>query len=100
MGKKNRSGNESTAPRTPRPRVQHTVTIEPGVPIPPGQRASSWPLATMKPGDSFVVPNTANLKSFRGNVAAFQKRHSSEENPLRFSVRKDQSGNMRCWRVE
>lgn len=68
------------------------MKIESGIPFP--KLYNKYPFAQMQPGDSFALPE--GVKPVAVNVAA--RRHGDKYG-ARFTVRKDDNGVMRCWRV-
>ena len=70
------------------------IKIESGVPFPRARGSKLYPLREMKIGDSFKVPDKANLSSIRCIVDRFSKNNRE----YKFTVRKSEGGH-RVWRV-
>lgn len=67
------------------------VKIDKKVPLP--ALRSDWPFAEMEVGHSFEVP-AEKERSARACVHAFQTKNGGK-----FTVRRQEDGNLRCWRV-
>ena len=70
-----------------------TVKIDKKVPMP--VLRSDWPFAEMEVGHSFEVP-VEKERSVRACVHQFQTKN---EGAVKFTVRRQEDGNLRCWRV-
>ncbi len=72
------------------------ITIDKNVPAPAGKNLK-YPWAEMEVGDSFAIPNAVTQEQaakVRGACAAFAHRTGTK-----FSIRKDEAGVLRCWRL-
>lgn len=70
-------------------------TIEKGIPIPPTHKSGDSLRATlqaMEVGDSFEHPGVKNSGSIFGTASRLK--------PKKFSIRKQENGRIRVWRVE
>jgi hypothetical protein len=74
-------------------RVKFKVTIEHDIPV-PEVSSRKWPFATMKPGDSFLVPNEYRSAA-QSAMSWFGKR-----NNMKFCSRKIDDRSFRIWRIE
>lgn len=63
--------------------------IEKGIALP-----QKYPLAGMKVGDSFAVPQHVK----RVTVSVYARRFGIKNN-MKFTVRKIEDGSLRCWRI-
>ena len=75
------------------------MTISTKIPIPKQSfklGKSKYDFKSLKVGHSFDVET-----SKRFSVATLAKKFGDSQEPvMRFSVRMDENGNMRCWRIE
>ncbi len=74
-------------------RVKFKATIEHDVPI-PEVNSHKWPFASMKPGDSFLVPNEYRSAA-QSAMSWFGRR-----NNMKFCSRKIDGKCFRIWRIE
>ncbi len=74
-------------------RMKFKANIEHGIPI-PEMRSHKWPFRTMKPGDSFLVPNEYRAAA-QSAMSWFGKR-----NNMKFCSRKIDDKSFRIWRIE
>lgn len=73
------------------------INIDKNIPVPEGRkkgRRVAYPFEQMEVGDSFVIPDGEREKC-RMAAYAWGKRRN-----LRFVVRLDDDGDVRCWRSE
>lgn len=68
--------------------------IDKNVPIPKSRLRKIWPLADLKPGDSFLIP--IGERSYLSQAIAQQKRRTNRE----FTTRKISDTEVRVWRVK
>lgn len=70
-----------------------TFKIEKGIPAPAAKTSRRWPFADMKVGDSVVIP-AEKVMAARNTACMFGKNRG-----WKFTVRLQEDGTARCWRL-
>ena len=71
--------------------MTNTIKIDKGIPL--FKKTPPWPFSQMEVGDSFIIPNERH-RTLTSVASLYRRVHQKK-----FSVRKTDNGDYRCWRL-